>query len=103
MATTKGTSEPSTELDGTKKKFKSGNIFSWTNDKIELSLGMVGNFKSDKQGEQIDWESVKTKYEDICSVFFRQIPCKRCRKQWFQASGFMFCGPGYQHSNNLLA
>ena len=29
MATTKRRSEPSTELEGTKKKFKSGYVFSW--------------------------------------------------------------------------
>ena len=29
MATNTGKSEPSTELEGTKKKFKPGNIFSW--------------------------------------------------------------------------
>ena len=46
MATTKRRSEPSTELEGTKKKFKSG-------EEIKLFLGVVENFKSDKQGE--DW------------------------------------------------
>ena len=68
MATTKRRSEPPSELEGTRKKFKLGNIFSWTDDEIELSLGVVETFKPDKQGEWIDWESVKTKYEDIRTI-----------------------------------
>ena len=74
MATTKRRSELSTELQGKKKKFKSGSIFSSTNDEIELFLGVVENFKSDNQGEGIDWESVNTKHEDIRGIFLDRYP-----------------------------
>ena len=35
---------------------------------------MVENFKSDKQGEGIDRESVKTKHEDIRGIFLDRYP-----------------------------
>ena len=105
MATTKRWAEPSTELEGTKKKFKSGNVFSWTYDKIDLFLGVVKNFKSDKQGEGIDWESIKTKHEDIHGIFLDRYP--KDVENHTNGKDFKcmdsFCGPGYQHSNNLLA
>ena len=69
MATCKRRSEPSTKLKGTKKKFRSGNVFSWTDNETELFLGVVENLKSDKQGEGTDWESVKTKHEDIRDIY----------------------------------
>ena len=56
MATTKRGLEPSTELESTRKKSKSGNVFSWTDNEIELLLGVEENFESDKQGEGMDWE-----------------------------------------------
>ena len=91
MATTKRRSEPSTNLKGTGKKFKSGNVFSWTDDETELLLGVAENSKSDKQAEWIDWESVKTKHKDIHNVSWTdtQICGKQYKWERFQASGFI--------------
>ena len=41
---------------------------SWTDDEVELLLGVVRGYSSQKNYEGLEWESVNSKYEDI-SVF----------------------------------
>ena len=48
--------------------------FSWTDDELELLLGVIQHYKSDKEGEGYDWESVKTKYPDIMDRFIDRYP-----------------------------
>ena len=66
---------------------------------------MMENFKSDKQGEGIDWESVKIKHEDMRGIFLDR--CPKDEENDTNGKDFRdmesFCGPGYQHSDNLLA
>ena len=66
---------------------------------------MVENFKPDKQGEGIDWESAKTKHEDIRGIFSDRYP-KNVEKDT-NGKDFKhtdsFCGSSYQSSDNLLA
>ena len=38
---------------------------SWTDDEVELLLGVVRAYSSQKDYEGLEWESVKSKYEDI--------------------------------------
>ena len=37
----------------------------WTDDEVHLLLESVRNFKTQKSGEGIDWESVKEKYKRV--------------------------------------
>ena len=41
---------------------------------MELLLGVIQHYKSDKEGEGHDWESVKTKYPDIMDIFIDRYP-----------------------------
>ena len=43
--------------------------FVWTDDEAELLLNVTLEYKVKKTSECIDWESVKTKYEDILKLF----------------------------------
>ena len=45
-----------------------GNL-SWTDDEVELLLGVVRAYSSQKDYEGLEWESVKSKYEDIRKDF----------------------------------
>ena len=42
---------------------------SWTDDEVELQLGVVCAYSSQKDYESLEWESVKSKYEDIRKDF----------------------------------
>ena len=48
--------------------------FDWTDDKIELLLSVIINFKAEKESEGYDWESVKRKYESITERFGKNYP-----------------------------
>ena len=51
-----------------------GNVnFVWTDDEVELLLGVIIHFKAEKEAEGYDWESVKTKYESIKPIFHWRI------------------------------
>ena len=42
--------------------------FKWTDNKAELLLTDTHNYKIAKVSENVDWESVKSKYDDILSL-----------------------------------
>ena len=42
---------------------------SWTDDEVELLLGVVRAYSSQKDYEGLEWVSVKSKYEDIRKDF----------------------------------
>ena len=46
--------------------------FTWTDHEVELLLGV--DFKSEKEAEGYDWESVKTKYEIITESYLKRYP-----------------------------
>ena len=48
--------------------------FTWTDDEVELLLSVINHFKSEKEAEGFDWESVKTKYESIREQFLQSYP-----------------------------
>ena len=66
---------------------------------------MVENFKLDKQGEGIDWESVKTEHVDIRGIFLDRYSKDVENDTNGQDFNHIdsFCRPGYQHNDNLLA
>ena len=39
--------------------------FKWTDDKAELLLSVTLDYKAKKAAENVDWESVKSKYDDM--------------------------------------
>ena len=52
------------KTEPTQEKDHSSNLV-WSDDEIELLLGAVQAFASEKEFEGVEWESVKSKYEDI--------------------------------------
>lgn len=48
--------------------------FQWSDDEIELLLAVVYDYKTCKDSEEFDWESIKNKYEDIKEIFLAKWP-----------------------------
>lgn len=60
---------------GRKKKNTDKNeYFSWTDDEVELLLRVTIDYKTAKMMENVDWESVQTKYQDILDKYLAQYP-----------------------------
>ena len=57
--------------DGKKKNGKASD-FDWTDDEIQLLLKVCFDFKAESDYEGVDWESKRTKYEQIKSKFCEQ-------------------------------
>ena len=61
-----------------KKKSKgeenSAKNFTWEDEETELLLEVIKHYKSDKEGEGYDWESIKTKYVEIKDLFVERYP-----------------------------
>ena len=49
--------------------------FSWTEEKMALSLKVVLEYKVSKLADGQDWETVRTKYEDITAKFHFRSHC----------------------------
>jgi len=66
--------------DTTKRKASSGDAqkrkdFQWTDDEAELLLSVTHEYKVKKSVEEcVDWESVKSKYDDILALFHEALP-----------------------------
>ena len=50
--------------------------FLWSDDETELLLNVINDYKTSKVGENVDWQSVQSKYSDILNLFQEQYPCK---------------------------
>ena len=48
--------------------------FNWTDDEAELLLNVTQNYKIAKITENVDWKSVKTKYDDILALVKDELP-----------------------------
>ena len=48
--------------------------FKWTDDEAELLLNVTHDYKVKKISESVDWESVKTKYENIVALMRQELP-----------------------------
>ena len=47
---------------------------SWTDDEIKLLLESVKDFKAKQEFDSIDWNSVRTRFQDICDLFVKSYP-----------------------------
>ena len=61
-----------TEMPPKKKEKEKG--FIWSDDEVELLLNITNDYKASKAAESMDWESVKSKYSDICYLFIAALP-----------------------------
>ena len=61
-----------------KKQDKSKKEFIWTDDKAELLLNVVHDYKIKHLVEGTCWESVRTKYAEILELFQKKLP-RECR------------------------
>ena len=50
---------------------KSKKEFVWSDDESELLLSVANDYKTAKAAECVDWESVKSKYNDIFELLIR--------------------------------
>ena len=48
--------------------------FIWSDDEAELLLNVVHQYKVRKILEKVDWETVKSKYDDILELFKEELP-----------------------------
>ena len=46
--------------------------FTWSDEEINLLLHVVIDYKAGKAGEGVDWESVRSKYEDVTKMFLEK-------------------------------
>ena len=53
------------------------NEFSWTDEETELLLAAALEYKTEKAASGVDWESVRTKHEDIFSKFLEAYPSQK--------------------------
>ena len=65
-----------TKMSGThgSGKSESKSDFKWTDDEAELLLNVTHNCKVSKISENVDWESVKSKYDDILTLMKEELP-----------------------------
>ena len=57
-----------------KKKNGKASDFNWTNYEIQVLLEACFNFKAESDYEGVNWETTRTKYEQIKSKFCEQYP-----------------------------
>ena len=50
--------------------------FQWTDDEVKLLLHVTQEYKVSKAAESTDWESVKSKYEDITQKLRDSLPAE---------------------------
>ena len=53
------------------------NEFSWIDEETELLLVVAPEYKTEKAASSVDWESVRTKHEDIFSKFLEAYPSQK--------------------------
>jgi len=46
--------------------------FTWTDEEINLLLHVVIAYKTGKAGEGVDWETVRSNYEDLTKIFLEK-------------------------------
>ena len=62
-------------VKATKEKAgKEQTTFVWTDDETELLLKVTLEYKVSKTAENVDWESVRSKYTDIWELMLAQLP-----------------------------
>ena len=49
-------------------------VFVWSDDEVELLLKVTHDYKVKKAAENVDWESVRSKYSDIWEAFGTELP-----------------------------
>ena len=53
------------------------NEFTWTDEETELLLAVAPEYETNKAASGVDWESVRTKHEDIFSKFLEAYPSQK--------------------------
>ena len=48
--------------------------FMWSDEEINSLLHVVIDYKAGKAGEEVDWETVRSKYEDVTKMFLEKYP-----------------------------
>ena len=57
-----------------KKKNEKPSDFNWMDDEIQLLLEVCFDFKAESDYKRVNWESKRTKFEQIKSKFCEQYP-----------------------------
>ena len=72
MATKKNSKKTDKKTQKSNEKAKKD--FQWTDDEAELLLSVTYDYKTAKAVDGVDWESIKSKYEDILERFRAELP-----------------------------
>ena len=48
--------------------------FTWCDEEINLLVHVVMDYKSGKAGEGVDWEAIRSKYENLTKMFLKKCP-----------------------------
>ena len=48
--------------------------FSWSDDEIQLLLNAANQYKSDCEYEGLNWESIRSKYENVLTILMESYP-----------------------------
>jgi len=48
--------------------------FTWSDEEINLLLHVVIDYTVGKAGEGVDWETIRSKYEDVTKNVFGKVP-----------------------------
>ena len=59
---------------GEESTAESDKYFTWTDEETSLLLHVASSYKTDKTTEGKDWQSVRTKYEDLLQLFIERYP-----------------------------
>ena len=54
---------------------RTGKEFQWTDDEAELLLTVTHEYKVTKSAENVDWESVRSKYDGILALMHEVLAC----------------------------
>ena len=62
------------KVKGSSEKAGEKDTFKWSDDEAELLLKVTHDYKVFKAAEGVDWESVQSKYSDICKRMVDELP-----------------------------
>jgi hypothetical protein len=48
--------------------------FTWTDEEQSMLLHVTASYKTDKATEGVDWESIRTRYEDLKKLYIERYP-----------------------------
>ena len=61
-------------------------VFNWTDHEIALPVGVIIDYKADRASKGEDWDTMRSKYEDILALFLERYPTDPAKESEFPNS-----------------